>query len=431
IPVGSIAGDSSRTINVTFSIDPTATTRNYGVGYSISYRDTTGELFSSSGTFSIPVSGTPSRPMLIASRVSFSPSIVTPGNNFIVSIDIANSGNQPAFGSSISIFPNSEINVVGGTGVTSIGTIGAGENVTVNFEMFTGASAPIGAVPVKFGLIYTNPLGLQFNSTGVFTVALTATPEVKVGIFSINNGPLTPGLSTFLTLSLINVGGTIAYDVALTLSGNSFLIGNSTNYLGAIGNGSTAKASFFLAVSNTTKPGSYTLNIGIFYKDVAGRNYTSDSNYSLQIQPVSPPEVSITNVLLDPPVLSAGTTGSVTLFFKNSGLSDAKNVIIRVVGGTGVISTTYFGLGTITAGGQVTQVIGINVAANLRTGSFTILFNTTYTDLTGKVFSSVNPMQITIYGTSSLLSAANIIVVGGVVVVALVCLFFLRRYKVV
>jgi len=430
IPIGTVLPFASRTFTVTLSANPTIITSNYVLGYRLTYDDASGHAITSGGTVSIPVSGTPSRPNLIVSDITYSSPSISPGNEFLATVNIMNTGNENALGSSISLQPNVVLSIVGGTGTISMGTITAGQNVSVNVELYASNSAPIGPSPMKFSFLYTSDLGVLFNDSGVFTVTLTATPDLKIGSFTASNAPLTPGLSTFLTMNLINVGGDTAYDVVLTVSGVTFLNGNSSNYLGAIANGSSAKASFFLSIANSTKPGNYNLKIELNYSDLEGTGYSSHSNYSVQISPISPPDVSVTNILLDPPVLSTGTTGSITLFFKNSGSSNAQNVIVRAAGGSRLLSSNYFGLGTMASGGQVTQIVGLNVPSTLAAGNYTILFNITYSDVTGKTYSVVSPMEISILDSPSFLSLSSIAVIGVVVVVGVVCLIFLKKYNV-
>ncbi|HZW55681.1 MAG TPA: hypothetical protein VFF30_05270 [Nitrososphaerales archaeon] len=427
IPIGNVQANSSRSFNVTFSVDPTAKTGSYIMRYRLNYTDISTTQYSSVGAITIPVTGTPARPNLVASSVSFSPSVVTPGINFVVRIDINNSGNEAAYGANLAIAPNSQVSLVGGTGVISLGTIQPHENVSVTFDMYSNPTAPTSAVPVKFAFTYSNQLGVLYNDSSVFSVPMTATPNLKVGQFSISNAPLTPGLSTFLSLTIANVGGDSAYNVAITLSGNPFLTGNSTNYLGAIANGTSSKASFFLSVSNNTQPGSYTFGVNVTYQDLAGRSYSSTSNYSVQIEPYAPPEVTVTNILLDPPVLTPGTSGSITVFVKNTGTTEAKNVIIHITGGNGIVSSSYFGLGTIEPGAAVTQVVGLNVGQNLKAGSYDLSFNVNYTDPTGKAFHSSGPFEVTVYQGTGLISTTDILAIGGVVVLALIGVGFLRK----
>ncbi|MDG6998529.1 MAG: hypothetical protein JRN15_05370, partial [Nitrososphaerota archaeon] len=238
------------------------------------------------------------------------------------------------------------------------------------------------------------------------------------------------GISAFLNLSISNVGGVGAYNVAVTVS-SAFQTASSSNYLGSVPSNSNMKTGVFLTVKNNTQEGSYLFNVNLTYTDITGQRYSSNQNYSVLIEPYTPPDVTISNILLDPPVLSQGVSGSVSIFLSNPGTTVAKNVTVRISGGNGIVSSNYFGLGTVAANGQVTQVIGVNVAPKLAPGSYTLYFNTTYSDPTGKVYSSIVPMQVTVYASSNLFSVANIVIIGVIVALALVAFIVLRKYKVV
>ncbi|MCL5068513.1 MAG: hypothetical protein M1368_09215 [Thaumarchaeota archaeon] len=200
-------------------------------------------------------------------------------------------------------------------------------------------------------------------------------------------------------------------------------------YLGAIQSDGSSKASFYIAVANSTLAGTYNLAVIATCQDSTGYRYSTSSNFSVTVESYSPPAVVITNVLVSPPVLTPGSSGSVTIFVKNTGTTEASNVVIQILGGSGIVSTDTFGLGTIEPGAQVTQVIGLNVIPGIKAGGYNMSFSATFTDPTGKVFHSSVPLQITVYKAPSLFTPLTIGALAVVVVVAMTSLFFLRRTK--
>src|SRR5262249_36096485 len=155
-----------------------------------------------------------------------------------------------------------------------------------------------------------------------------------------------------LTLSLINVGQDRAFDAAILLSGHSTFLSNSTSPLGVIPLGAVVNSTFFIRVPTDTAPGSYPFNITLTYKDFSGRSYVTHTPFDLSVVAWSPPDVSITNVLIDPPVLSTGTQGAITIFLNNFGTTEARNVNITISGGSGIFASSSFGVGTIQSGGK-------------------------------------------------------------------------------
>ncbi|MGI0090718.1 MAG: hypothetical protein ACREBS_03325 [Nitrososphaerales archaeon] len=431
VPLGQIGGYTYQSFNVTFVAQASASVANYQIPYAITFSNFTGIPQTTTGSLTVPVTGVPSRPNLVIAGVAFNPPIVAPGTDFDVNININNTGTQTAYGSTITISSTSTaISLIGSTGQTSLGVLQPGQNTSIIYHMISAASAQTGAIAVSFATSFENNRGTLFNSNGTFNVGLTSTPDLQVGGLVLSTSPLTPGLSTVLGLNVNNVGGDSAYGVALTLIGNQFLSGNSSNYLGIISGGSSAKASFYITVANNTQPGAYNLGVSLNYKDVNGRVYDFLSNFSVAVSPTPPPSVALTNTALNPPIVSPGTSGSITLFFKNSGSTAADDVIIQVTGANDLVSSKYFGLGTIGPGSQVTQVIGLNVPLHLSPGNYSIYFNATFTDSSGKSYHSSVPMEITVYGGgANPFSVENIAIVGGLVVVSLIGAGFLRRAK--
>jgi len=428
--LGTISGNSSENINVTFRVQDTASTGTYSIPYVLTFRNSSSAQFTSVGFMTVPVAGVPSRPVLIISDVSINPNLITPGSNFITSINVTNTGTQSAYAATIGVtIPSQTITLIGTTGQYNMGVLAANESRIVRFPMSSPFSAQAGIVLVDFTLAYNNKLGTVFNSSGTFSISLSSTPNLQVQSFSLSSSPLVAGGTSDMTINVINVGGDTAYSVSLSVVGIQFLSGNSSNYLGAILSQGTGKAIFVLNVANNTLPGSYNFTLAMRYDDIEGVSYSSLNNYSLTVAPYSSPSISITNILVNPPVLSTGISGSITLFFKNFGSVIANNVTVQVTGGGSIVSSNYFGLGTIASGGQITQIIGVNVDPKATAGDHTLIFNVTYTDSNGKVYHSSVPMTITIYTSPNLFSTKNIIIVAGVIIAALFSGLLLLRWR--
>lgn len=371
----------------------------------------------------------PQSPKLVVASVILAPTLVTPGSEFLVTLTIDNTGNLTSYGSTISVTPNSPIFLVGNSGVAYLGVLKPGNTATATFSMDSIATASSESVTVAFVTSYTDPLGNSFNDSGAFTISLTSTPNMKVNSFNLSVNPIHPGVASILTLSLINAGGDRAYNVRVTASGKPFLPGNSTSYLGSVPIGATPTSTFYLSVANGTAPGSYDLNLSISYTDIRGQTYTSTNAYQLSVEPYLPPSVSVTNALLDPLVLNPGTQGTLTIFLKNTGTTEADNVHVTISGGDQILTSNFFGVGTMLPGDKVTQQVGINVAPKIQTGSYLLTLNVAYTDPSGTTYHSSVPLQTGVYGSSSLFTLTSLLIAGGIAVAILLGLILLRRFK--
>ena len=428
--LGDLVTNTTKSFSFVVGASPSAKLGSYPVSYEVDYQDSTGAPLSSTGQIFVPVGGTPIKPQLVASSISFSPGLIAPGTTFDTAITVTNSGTDPAYASTISISPGTDVTLLG-TRTVSLGTIQPGATKSVDLTMSTAPQAPTESVPVRYGLAYSDKFGLAYTTNSSYDVTITATPDLKVGSFSISSAPLRPGTFGFLTLSLINVGGDRAYDVKVVLLASTLFSGNSTNYLGAIDSGTRESAPFFFSVANTTAPGTYSLKMTLEYSDITGKPYHSALNYTVSVEPYAPPQVTLTNVLLDPPVLTPGTQGTLTLFLKNTGPTQAQNVVVTIAGGTGIVTSNQLGLGTLDPGDQVTQVIGVNVDPKLAPGSYLLTIGTTYSDPSGVDYRSSSPVQTGVYEGLNLFTPVNIGVIVLLVVVAIIALFLLRRFDLV
>lgn len=371
----------------------------------------------------------PVRPRIVISSVDYSPANVRPGTLFTAIVNLNNTGVGTAYAATVRVVPGKGVNLVGGTGTDSVGTLAQNQAGSVKYTMEANANLSSGFIPVGVSFSYTDINSISYNDSTTFNIQILSRPDVRVGAFGLSVAPLRPGISSVLSLSLINVGGDRAYGVSVTVSGSTFLSGSPTNYLGSIAAGNSATASFYLSVLNNTATGAYPLSLTINYTDVNGNPFSASSQYVMSVEPYLPPSVTVTNVLLDPPVLTIGSTGTITLFLSNQGSTAATNVDVTIEGGSGLVASDYFGLGTMGPGAQVTQVVGLNVEPGVQTAPRNLLIKVYYSDLNGNNYSTTVPYEAQIYPAVNPFSLSNILVVAGLVLLALVVIIMVRRYN--
>ncbi len=429
--IGNMNGNSVQTFQIRVGASPNAKLGSFSLPYNITYYDASNVLRFSPGLAYITISGTPAKPQLVVSSIAFPSGAIIPGSGFGTAINVTNTGSEVAYISTLTLSPQKDVVVSGGTGVFAIGSLGVNQSRIVNVQMTVSSTAPSESVPVSYSLDYNDKFGLSYSLNGTYFVRVTATPDVKVGAFSLSVAPLRPGTNGFLTLTMLNVGGDRAYDVKLSLAGSPLLATAETNYLGAIQSGGQATASFYLSVSNSTVPGNYLLALDVSYSDISGKAYTSLNNYTIPVESYVTPSVTVTSTVIDPPVLSTGAQGTITIFLKNTGATEARGVTIHVQGGTGILTSSYFGVGTMEPGDSITEIVGINIASSLRPGTYTLSFVVSYADATGQSFQTAVPLETTIYESVNVFTLFNIAVIVGIVLLALAVFVILRRSKVI
>ncbi len=425
--VGKTNSVISRSFTFVLGASQAANSGVYPLFYTLNYQNSTGSRLSSTGQLYVTVSGTPAQPLLVVSTVSFSRSIIAPGTSFETTLLVNNTGTETAYAGVLAVVPGTGVSLVASSGTGSLVTLAPGTGESVTYQMTSASGLPSGYVPVDIRLAYSdsNGVGRSYNSS--FNIQITSAPDVRVGSFALSVAPLRPGVSSVLSLSLLNVGGDRAYDLLVTVRSAAFLTGTATNYLGSVAPGGSAPAAFYLTVANTTLIGAQQFSINISYSDAVGNRHNLSSGYSINVEPYLPPAVTVTNVLLAPPILADGSQGTATIFLKNTGPTEATNVRVRITNGTGILTSNYFGVGTMGAGDQVTQVVGLSVEPGMKPQSRTMQVSVTYTDANGKSYTSTVPYQTQIYAAYNPFSLVNILIASGIVVAAMAVLIVMRK----
>jgi hypothetical protein len=376
-----------------------------------------------------PAPVAPERPKLVVTSLQYVPSLITPGSDFAVALTVNNTGVVTAYAGTVTLTPGVGISLVGSIGTSALPRLFANQSTSVNFQMSAATTIPSGYIPVGVQFAYSDSNGVNYNDTSSFNIQVVSRPDVRVGTFGLSVAPLRPGISSVLSLTLLNAGGDRAYGVSVTLDAPAFLPGTATNYLGSVAAGGVASASFYLNVNNQTAPGNYKLALNINYSDVVGLRYNKSSVYSIDVSAFVPPAVTVTNVLLDPPVLTTGSTGTLTLFLANNGQSEADNVRVAIVNGSGILASNFFGLGTMVPGAQVTQVVGLNVNPGLQPQGRTLGILVSYSDINGRTYTSSVAYQTEVYLAPNIFSLTNIVAVVGLVILVVALLILERRYS--
>ncbi len=371
----------------------------------------------------------PLRPRLVITSVDYTPSPVTPSAVFDAHIYLNNTGTGTAYASALTVTPGIGVSLVGTTGTASVGTLDQNQSTEVTFQMAAASTLPSGYIPVSVSFSYTDILGNSYNDTTSFNIQIVSSPELRVGTFALSVAPLRPGTASVLTITLINVGGDRAYSVSMSLTGPVFLSTKATNYVGSVAAAGTASASFFLNVAENASVGTYPLTLSVNYTDVLGNHYFKQTTYSINVEPFVPPQVSVTNVLLDPPILTTGSQGTVTIFLTNSGSTPANNVSVSINGGQGIVTSNYFGVGTVAPGATVTQVVGLNVNPALETQSRIMTITVSYVDTNGNAYNSSVQYQTEVFKSFNLFSLDNLVIVLAIVVVVVLLMAVAARYR--
>lgn len=417
IPVGTLrpGGNKSLTLQVIVSnaVNPTAN----AIAYQLTYTDYFLNKATTVGSLFVPVSGNPVQPKLIITTATFSSSAIHPGDNFSVPITIQNVGNVMASEVVLSVNSTSPIVTRGSAGDYRLGQVPANGTISVTLGFASAPTSLLGSYPIVLGLGYHDNFGTVYTSLQTLVATLVGQPSLVFNTLQFRTNPLTPGLQTFLNAQLLNTGGETALNVKVSFQNAPNFLGNTTIYLGSIKAGGTGNATAYLLIPQATPVGSYQFNAVVSYTDSAGKNSQVVSPYTVTVAPFAAPKVSITNTLLSPEVLGPGTQGTLTIYLRNDGASPANDLTLKLVNGSKLFSSDFFGLGTLDPSSSGTTTVGVNVGSAVSGGTYLVDIVANYTDDNGASYTFTLPLDITIYTTASILTLKNVGIAIAIVVI--------------
>ena len=408
IPLGILQPGASKSISLQLIVSNAASATANTISYTLSYTDYFLNKATTSGTLFVPVSGNPVQPRLIISQATFSSSAIHPGDNFTVPIVIENVGGVPAGQVVLSVNATSPLANTASAGAYRLGVVAGNGTISVKLGFFSPPSAPLGSYPIVLSLAYADNFGTFYTAQQALVATLVGQPSIVLNTFQFKNNPLTPGLQSYLNAQLLNVGGDSALNVKVTFQDAPSFLNGTTVFLGSIRPGATGNATAYLQIPNGITVGAYQFNVVVSYTDSAGRAYHVTAPYTVTVAPFSAPKVSVTNTLLSPEVLAPGTQGTLTIYLRNDGATPANDLTLRLVNGSHLFSSDFFGLGTLNPSASGTTTVGVNVSPNLAGGSYLVQITANYTDDNGGAYSFTLPLEITVYATTSLLTLKNV-----------------------
>jgi hypothetical protein len=433
IPIGTLQPGGSTQLTLQLVVSNGVTPAANTIAYSLTYTDYFLNKQTTTGSLFVPISGSPIQPHLIITTATFSSSQIHPGDSFTVPITIENVGTVPANQVVLSVNATSPIVTTGSAGDYRLQAIPGNGTTTLTLGFSSPPAASLGSFPIVLSLAYVDNFGAIYTSQQVLVATLVGQPNLVFNTLQFKNNPLTPGLQTFLNAQLLNTGGESALNVKVIFQNAPSFLDNTTIYLGSIRPAATGNATAFLQIPESTAVGSYQFNAAVSYTDSEGKSYQIVTPYTVTVAPFAPPHVSVTNTLLSPEVLTAGTQGTLTIYIRNDGASSANNLTLTMVNGSKLFTSSLFGLGTLGAATSSTTTVGVNVAPKISAGNYLVQIVGTYSDNNGGKYNFSLPLEVTIYGTTSLLTVKNVGIGLAIVIVGVGAYvgvtYFRRRSK--
>jgi hypothetical protein len=294
---------------------------------------------------SVPVAPTqqpappPGRPILTIRNFSVSPSRVSVGREFLVTIEVYNTGSRGAENTLVT-FPGGPFLPVGETG-HGVGFMHINATAVITQVMRVPGNTASGSYNLQINLSANDYEGNHYEYPQTIAVEVIGVgqgrPQLVIETAQTTPALLGPGDAFSLTLSVANRGdrtatnvlvGAASADLAAPASGSNFVA------MERIGIDQVATATLPLVLGEVTQAGRLNLEIALEYADYTGSPYTARQNVGLETSTAlsDRPQLLIAGYRTAPDSLSPGDVFTLTLEVTNVGGGEAQRLTLTLGG---------------------------------------------------------------------------------------------------
>ncbi len=217
-----------------------------------------------------------------------------PGSKVRLSVNVKNIGNDAASGVVAGISANTSIFTPVGPSEVFVGTLGAGEDKSIEFTLGVNSQAAAGYSPITITLDYKDRTGeTQATISKRIGTQVSSRDEVSV-ITSTKPAVATAGAKHTLSLRFFNVGTSEFRGASVSIKSSAFeVIGSSQEYIGSITLDNPETVQFEIFTNKNLAPGSHEAQYTLDYVDAY--NTRKQLNGTVYFQTVSPETVAAYN----------------------------------------------------------------------------------------------------------------------------------------
>ncbi len=259
-----------------------------------------------------------------------SPQPVEPGQDFVLSVTLANEGSG-VNGVTLKILPDSPIILKNENDrIIDVGNIINYGAVAETYLLHVDPRAVSGAYDIEFRARWlSNDQQRETNKT--FRVLVRGVPQLAISNITINPELISPQDAFDLAFSVSNEGTGIAREIQISAAtgGLPFVpVGSDTKIIKQLDPGESGKLSYRIQVKDRAEISSYSIPIKMDYKDENGKNISSQGFTGIKV--LGKAKLSIANIKTEPQNPVNGDLVSVTMRIENSGNGDAKSVKVSI-----------------------------------------------------------------------------------------------------
>jgi len=367
--------------------------------------------------------------------VSASVNSITPGQPFLLTLNLQNNGYDNAKNITVNIFSTNNFKPVGTSSIT-IGRLPIGASLSIPITMLANTSIENSTYTIPISLKYYSESGnVYFANTSISINSIVAEPDISVSLLGSMPPTLYSGYNQSIQFVIANSGNGIARNITVTvLTGRNINILSSVRkfFIPALLPGSSINEGIFVSANYTASTNANLIINVTYYSSNFKQNFSKVFNKTIYIMPSA--QFQVTGV--ETQAYPGATNVPVTLTIKNVGNEVAKEVQVSfqsIYPITPIDSNAY--IEKLLPGEEVNVTFVINVDLNGYPGNYPITIFETWKQPNGspnQLYAGSNNYYIPVYNktSSNNLALSNSLIsiaIGLIVIVAI--LVYLRRKK--
>ncbi len=240
---------------------------------------------------------------------------VEPGQNFILSLQVTNKGNEKVNKVDVELDPNYPFTVLE-SARKSVSDLGGGGKKIIEYDLFVDSSAISTLYEIPVNVIY----GSLSTSIQNVQVRVQGTPQFE--ILDVKTNEINPGDRESLNIQFQNVGTGTAKRMTATFTSSSDditpIFSGGSVYISEFKAGEKDWINFDVLVDQGTEYGVYTGTITLKYNDESGSNHTDIYNIGVLVSgephfDVVKSEIDAKDGELDVELINSGTAKGVAI----------------------------------------------------------------------------------------------------------------------
>jgi len=347
----------SQRVDFKMNVTSDAVTKNYPIGISVEYETGQGEKAvrnSLTQYIGVYVEEYKVKPKIKMENIEYPRETLSPGSDFNIGLDLANTGDADAYNIKVSLTTGAEI-VTKSLNTVLIDTLEKGNSQRVNFQMNVTSDAVTKNYLIGINVEYETGQGNKAvkdslaQYIGVYVEKeeeeeKKTVPKIIVDNYSFEPTEILAGEDFKLNMSFFNTNSTEPVgNIKVTVSSDDGTFNpvnsSSTFYIENIIPKESVSREMVLNVKSDAAPKTYTLSVNMEYEDSKGNQYTARDVIGVIVQQI--PKLVPGEVELYPETY-VGQPVPIYIEFYNMGKSTLYNLMVKAEGNFQVQGSGYY-----------------------------------------------------------------------------------------